>query len=90
MLVKILGGIDIVSGLILLSGAGIKIPHMIPLVFGIVLLVKSLFGMFKELGSWIDISTGIILILSSFFAMPIFISIIFAVLILQKGAVSFL
>lgn len=90
MLVKILGVIDFLAGLILLFGTGIKIPNMLLLIFGIALLVKSFFGMLKDFASWIDFSCGLVLILSSFFVLPLFISIIFAVLILQKAIFSFL
>jgi hypothetical protein len=89
MLIKILGAIDISAGLILLFGAGVKLPSTLLLVLGAILIAKSFLGMFKEFGSWIDLLGGITLILSSLIAMPIFISIIFGVLVLQKGVVSF-
>ncbi len=89
MLVKILGAIDISSGLILLFGAGVKLPYLLPLILGIILIAKSFLGMFKEFGSWIDLLSGAVLILSAFIAMPIFVSIIFGILVLQKGVVSF-
>jgi hypothetical protein len=89
MLIKALGAIDIISGLILLFGAGIKLPSTLLLILGIILIAKSFLGMFKEFGSWIDLLSGAVLILSSLIAMPIFISIIFGILVLQKGIVSF-
>jgi hypothetical protein len=89
MLIKILGAIDISSGLILLFGAGIRLPSTLLLVLGIILIAKSFLGMFKEFGSWVDLLSGIVLILSSLIAIPILISIIFGILVLQKGVVSF-
>ena len=90
MLVKILGAIDIFAGLILMFGAGIKVPTELLLILGGILVIKSFFGMFKEIGSWIDITVGIVLILSGVVSMPAIISLIFGILILQKGMVSFL
>ncbi|MDO8528968.1 MAG: hypothetical protein Q7S06_03710 [Nanoarchaeota archaeon] len=89
MLIKILGAIDISSGLILLFGAGVKLPSPLLLILGIILIAKSFLGMFKEFGGWVDLLSGAVLILSSLIAMPIFISIIFGILLLQKGVVSF-
>ena len=92
MLVKILGAIDFLAGLILLFGTGLlglKLPFAILLIFGVILLVKSLFGLLKDFASWIDFSSGLVLILSALFTMPFFISVIFAVLIIQKAIFSF-
>ena len=90
MLVKILGGIDILSGLILVLSLLTEIPSKIMIIFGIILLGKSLMGLLKDFGSWIDFLTGIILILCIFVQIPLFIKIIFAFLIIQKGIFSFL
>ena len=88
MLVAILGIIDIISGLILLFGAGISFPSSFLAVLGLILLAKSSLGMFKDFGSWIDFLAGLILLLSIIVNMPTLISVIIGLLILQKGAFS--
>lgn len=90
MLIKILGAIDLLSGLILILSALTKMPTPILIIFGVALLAKSLIGFLKDFGSWIDFLTGIILILCVFIQIPLFIKIIFSLLIIQKGISSFL
>ena len=89
MLVKLLGAIDVIAGLILLFGAGIDLPTNLLLFFGIVLIIKSSLGMLKDFASWIDFLSGIVFLLSVIFLIPTWINIILGVLILQKGVVSF-
>ena len=89
MLVKILGGIDLLAGLILILSALTKMPSPILMIFGVALLVKSLIGFLKDFGSWIDFLTGIILILCVFIQIPLFLKVIFSILIVQKGISSF-
>ena len=90
MLVKILGGIDVLSGLILILTELTEIPFYILIFFGLALLIKSFIFLLKDFGSWIDFLTGIILILCVFVQIPVFIKIIFGILIVQKGVASFL
>lgn len=91
MLVKVLGTIDIISGLIMIfSGAGINIQKEILIIIAIILVIKSLIGFFKDFASWIDLTAGIILLLSNWFPFLNIIVIILSILILQKGFVSFL
>jgi hypothetical protein len=90
MLVKLLGGIDVLSGLILILSLLTEMPFTIMIVFGIVLLGKSLMGFLKDFGSWIDLLTGIVLILCVFVQIPLFVKIVLGVLIVQKGVSSFL
>ena len=89
MLIKALGAIDIIAGLILIFSSQIKFPYQILLLFGIILLAKSFLGMFKEFGSWIDLTTGLALMTSIIFNFPLIISIILGFLVIQKGVVSF-
>ena len=90
MLVKILGGIDVFAGLMLILTMMAEIPFYILIFFGIALLAKSMFGFLKDFGSWIDFLTGIVLILCVFVQIPVFVKIIFGILVVQKGVASFL
>ena len=91
MLVKFLGAIDFIIGLILIFGTEIKIPYLILIFFGIVFIIKSfLGGIPKDFGSLTDLSAGIILILMSFLSIPWFIEIILGILLFQKGIFSFI
>lgn len=89
MLVKVLGGIDFISGLILIFGTGLA-PKSILIFFGILLLIKAGFGMFKSFASWIDLLSGGVFILAIFFQIPLWIGIIAGILLIQKGIFSFL
>lgn len=90
MLVKILGGIDIFSGLILIfSGAGVFAGQKILIFFGFLLLIKSLVGFLKDFASWIDLISGLVLISLLIFPWPGFILIILGILVAQKGLFSF-
>jgi hypothetical protein len=89
MLVKLLGVIDFIIGLILIFGTGIKIHYLILIFFGIIFIIKSFFGGIpKDLGSLTDLSAGIVLILMIFFTIPWFIGIILGILLFQKGIFS--
>ena len=90
MLVKILGGIDVLSGLVLILTTLTEIPMSLLVFFGVALLAKSAIGLLKDFGSWIDFLTGIVLILCLFVQIPLLIKIIFGILIVQKGIASFL
>lgn len=93
MLVKALGIIDVLAGLILLFGTGLvglKVSSTFLLVLGIILMAKSLLGLLKDFASWIDFVCGGVLILASLFTLPVIICTICAAFILQKGIFSFL
>ncbi len=51
MLVKVLGASDILIGLILISGIGVKLPSIILLFSGIILLIKAGFGLLRDFAS---------------------------------------
>lgn len=90
MLIKILGAIDFIAGLILIFGAGAKLPYLILMPFGVILLLKSTFGLLKDFASWIDFLCGINFILLILLPIPKVISIILGILLVQKGIFSFL
>lgn len=90
MLVKILGTIDVISGLILIFSIMTYIPDKIFLILGLILIVKSSLGMLKDFASWVDLLTGIIFLLLMIVSIPQFVIFIFAFLIVQKGIFSFL
>ena len=90
MLVKALGVIDLIAGLILTFVTSINFPSHFLIVFGIILLVKSSLGFLKDFASWVDFLAGIIFLASIIISVPIVISLIFGLLLLQKGIFSFL
>ena len=90
MLVKLLGAIDLVSGLILMFGAGLKIPYFILLPLGIILLIKASLGILKDIASWIDALCGLIMLILIIINIPWIIMIILGIAIIQKGIFSFL
>jgi len=91
MLLKILGAIDLILGLILiLLGTGILIPKDILIIAGGILLVKSSFCVLKDFASWVDFIGGGIFLLSIMVDVPEMIVIISGLLIAQKGIFSFL
>jgi hypothetical protein len=91
MFIKILGAIDIIIGLLLiLLGIGMNTPKIILMVSGIVLVVKSLLGFFKDFASWIDLLSGVIIIIAVYVTIPSVILIILAILLIQKGLFSYI
>jgi hypothetical protein len=90
MLVKILGVVDIVIGLVLTAGIGVKLPSMILLPFGLILLIKAGIGLLKDFASWIDLLSGAVFILLIFFPVYWIICLIAGIMLIQKGIVSFL
>ena len=88
MLVKLLGGIDLVSGLILILGINKSLPLPILLIPGIILLIKAVMGGLRDFASWIDVFAGAIFILSIFLPVYWIISVIAGVLLIQKGIFS--
>ena len=91
MILKILGGIDLISGLILiLFGAGVVFPGKFLIFLGMLLLLKSGIGFLKNFASWIDLIGGLILLSSYVFEIPGIVAIIVGLVIAQKGIFSFL
>ena len=90
MLVKILGAIDVLAGVILIFNLTNHFSQQALLILGIIFLAKSCLGLLKDFASWIDFLTGIFFLLSIIITFPLAISIIIGILILQKGAFSFI
>jgi len=90
MLVKALGIIDIISALILLVGSKELIGPQILFLFGVILILKSSLGMWKDFFSWVDLLAGVVLLLEILTPVTPIVKIIFALILLYKGAVSFL
>ncbi len=90
MLVKILGVVDLIIGLILIFGSSAKLPYLMLLIIAIILFTKAGIGLLRDFASWIDLVTGLIFILLIFFTVSGVICIIAGILIIQKGIISFL
>ena len=89
MLVKILGGIDVLLGIFLVFLNNFNFSKTALIIFGIVLLLKSSLGLLKNFASWIDFLAGIVFLLSILVSIPGFICVILGLLLLQKGGFSF-
>lgn len=92
MIVKLLGGLDFLAGLIFLLFEFTEIiPYSVVVYFGLFLIVKgALFGIPEfNVISIIDIVCGILFLLS-FFGMFNFIVWIVSIYLLQKGLFSFI
>ena len=91
MIVKVLGGIDLLSAmtfLLLIFGFN---PFTNLLLFcGGLLFFKGLFIITGDVLSAVDIISSILLFLAIFFTLPVFILWIFSFLLIAKGFVSFL
>ena len=91
MIVKVLGGIDIISAmtfLLLIFGFH---PFINLLLFcGGLLFFKGLFVFTGDVLSGIDLVASILLFLAIFFTLPISLLWIFSFLLIAKGFVSFL
>jgi len=91
MLVKILGGLDLISALtFLMLIFGIHPFLQLTLFCAGVLFLKGLFIFTGDVLSGIDMFSSAMLILSIFFALPMYLLWIPAFLLLAKGFVSFL
>ncbi|MBI5804251.1 hypothetical protein HY450_03340 [Candidatus Pacearchaeota archaeon] len=91
VLVKILGGIDLGSAIVLLMITfGFGVPSLYLIFFSLLLFVKSLFVFSKDLLSLLDFFASMTLLFEIFFAVPIFLVWSFSFLLLAKGIVSFL
>jgi len=89
MLIKVLGALDIVGGFILLLGSEISSIPSLFVFLGILFILKSAIGRWKEFGSWVDLLTGIFFLISIFLNVEI-INLILGILLIQKGLVSFM
>ncbi len=89
MLIKILGAIDLIAGIILVFGIQNFFPEEIILSLGVLLIGKSSLGMLRDFGSWIDIIAGGIFLISGLISFPWIIEIIAGIFVLQKGIFSF-
>jgi hypothetical protein len=90
MLVKILGAIDFIGGLILIFISGLVLPSQVLIFFGILFLIKSSLGFWRDFASWTDLLSGIIFILLTFFPVYWVICLVLGILLVQKGIFSFL
>jgi len=90
MLIKVLGVLDLIIGLILVFIGSARLSYLILLPIAIILFVKAGIGLLKDFASWIDFSSGIIFILLIFFSVPWIICLIAGILLIQKGTSSFL
>ena len=89
MLIKLLGLVDLIAGLILIFEGQISLPSKVFLFFGMVLLLKSSLGMLRDFASWIDFLGGISFLLIAIINVPETIRIIIGILLIQKGLFSF-
>ena len=91
MLVKILGALDLLSGIVFLMMIfGIEGWVSLTLFCAVLLFVKGLFIFSGEVLSFIDMFSSILLFLSLFITLPVFLIWISAFLLLAKGFVSFI
>ncbi|MDP2628710.1 MAG: hypothetical protein Q8P15_02315 [Nanoarchaeota archaeon] len=89
MLLKILGGADIVLSIILIFINSLNIHFSILWVGGIFLILKGGINFYRYWATWIDGTAGILLLFSSVFHIPSIIVTIVGLLLLQKGVYSF-
>ncbi len=91
VLVKILGGIDLISAFVFLMLVfGMDVHFRILLFCAGLLFFKGLFVLMGDVLSVVDLFSAFMLILSIFFAIPVFLLWIPAFLLLAKGFVSML
>jgi len=90
MLVKILGAIDLIAGILLVINISSTLPFQIMFLGGIILIGKSLLGFLKDFASWVDLTSGIVFLISTFLSLPVFLIAIVVILLIQKGVFSFL
>lgn len=91
VLVKILGGIDLVAGLaflLMIFGVNVFTPYL--LFCAALLFIKGLFVFTGEPLSLVDIFSSLSLIIAIFFNLPGFVLWVAAFLLFAKGFVSFL
>jgi hypothetical protein len=86
----ILGGIDLISSLVLLFGKQLNLPATFFMFFAFLLFAKCLMGMLKDFASWIDLICGILLLLSIPLILPFAVKIVASAFLIQKGLFSFI
>lgn len=90
MLVKILGLIDLVIGIIFVFGIIEYLPNSALAILGLILLAKSSLGMLKDFASWVDFIGGLVFFISIIISVHPIVSLIIGLCILQKGIFSFI
>ena len=91
MLVKILGGIDLISAFtFLLMVFGVSPPFQLLLFCAGLLFLKGLFIFIGDVLSFVDMASALILIMAIFFMPPMVLLWVPSFLLLAKGIVSFL
>jgi hypothetical protein len=90
MLVKILGAVDLIIGIILMFSSGLKIASSISIILAVFLFIKAGTGLFKGFASWIDLFAGVVFVLLVFFPVYWAVCMVAGILLIQKGIVSFL
>jgi len=92
MIVKILGILDIISGLLFwLNGFFSIIPDSVMIIIVLYLVIKGvIFILSKDIASILDIVSGIIIYFSLAYTLPAFVIIIVTFFLLEKGIVSLL
>lgn len=91
MIVKILGGLDLIASvLFLMLIFGLDIPGRILFFCALLIFAKGLFILRGDVLSVLDLFAAIIMIIAIFFSLPSFLLWAPAFLLLAKGVVSFL
>ena len=90
MIIKILGILDIISGLLFWLGSFFHIiPDQIIILIVFYLIIKGvIFIISKDIASILDIISGLVIYLSMSFNLPAFVIIIVTFFLLQKGIFS--
>ena len=90
MIVKALGILDLVAGLVfLLSVAVTAMPKSLIIICAVYFLIKgSMFMLLMDFASIVDFICGIIILLSAWTEVPLVLSIIALIFIAQKGILS--
>jgi len=92
MILKILGSLDILSGIVFwMSGLFHFIPQKIMIIFAFYLLIKGVvFLISKDIASILDVCCSLIIFLSFSYSIPAVIVIIIALFLIQKGILSWI
>ena len=90
MLVKALGIIDVIAGLVLVFDLTKIMPEVIVAILGVALLAKSMLGMLQDVASWFDFFAGSILLMTTVIFVPWVVQAFVGILVLQKGVFSLL
>ena len=91
MLIKLLGGLDVISALIMFfMSAGVSMPKSFLITLGVIFLIKSATNLFRDFGSWVDVSASLVFFISVIVGVYWIIPLIVGILLVQKGLVSFI